>query len=79
MEPELLIDGAHTADDFAAASERVIAACVAALWARRVPLEACLLKPQMVVQVGRALRWGGTCRLCHPNLLEEPDIGCDPA
>jgi hypothetical protein len=34
------------------ASERVIAACVAALWRRDVRLEACLLKPQMVVQVG---------------------------
>ena len=50
VEPELLIDGPHSADAFGAASERVIAACVAALWRRGVALEATLLKPQMVVQ-----------------------------
>ncbi|KAI8464893.1 MAG: fructose-bisphosphate aldolase [Monoraphidium minutum] len=50
VEPELLIDGPHSAEVFAEASERVICACVAALWRRGVALEACLLKPQMVVQ-----------------------------
>ncbi|GBF90781.1 fructose-1,6-bisphosphate aldolase [Raphidocelis subcapitata] len=50
VEPELLIDGPHSAETFAAASEKAIAACVAALWRRGVALEACLLKPQMVVQ-----------------------------
>jgi hypothetical protein len=51
VEPEILIDGPHSAEAFAAASERAIGACVAALWRRGVALEACLLKPQMVVQV----------------------------
>ena len=51
VEPEILIDGAHTAEQFSAASERAIGATVAQLWRRGVLLEGCLLKPQMVVQV----------------------------
>lgn len=54
VEPEILIDGPHTAAVFAQASERVIGACIAALWRKGVALEACLLKPQMIVQVSNA-------------------------
>ncbi len=49
VEPELLIDGAHTIERFAAASEEVITCCVQHLKQRHVCLEACLLKLQMVI------------------------------
>ncbi len=49
VEPELLIDGAHSPEQFAAASQRVISACIAQLWRRNVQLEATLLKPQMMI------------------------------
>ena len=94
VEPELLIDGSHTIEQFAAASEHVISRCVAHLWQKGelngtcmtlraavaltaslpclwdaeecsrllpqcfpicpagVQLEACLLKPQMVIPGG---------------------------
>ncbi|DBA99911.1 hypothetical protein WJX77_001277 [Trebouxia sp. C0004] len=49
VEPELLIDGDHTIERFAAASEEVITCCVQHLQQRHVCLEACLLKLQMVI------------------------------
>ncbi len=49
VEPELLIDGDHTLERFAAASEEVITCCVQHLKRRHVCLEACLLKLQMVI------------------------------
>lgn len=49
VEPELLIDGEHDQAAFAAASERVISACVAQLWRQGVLLEGMLLKPQMIL------------------------------
>lgn len=51
VEPEVLIDGPHSAAAFGAASERVIGACVTQLWRAGVQLEGCLLKPQMVIPV----------------------------
>jgi fructose-bisphosphate aldolase, class I len=69
VEPELLIDGAHDAAAFEAASARVISSTVAELWRQPgVSLEGLLIKPQMVVPgaqwqpptpVGRGLGWGG--------------------
>ena len=49
IEPELLIDGDHSMDRFAAASEQVIACCVKYLREQGVCLEACLLKLQMTI------------------------------
>jgi len=61
VEPEVLIDGGHSIGQFADASQRVVAACVAQLWRKGVQLEACLLKPQMAISVSeRAANW-----CCH--------------
>jgi len=49
VEPEVLIEGDHSAERFAEASQMVIAECVKALWAKNVVLKGCLIKPQMVV------------------------------
>jgi fructose-bisphosphate aldolase class I len=50
VEPELLIDGAHNAAAFEAASARVMSSTIAALWRQPgVSLEGLLIKPQMVV------------------------------
>ena len=49
VEPEVLIDGSHGMARSGAVSERVLQACVAALWQRPVTLEAVLLKPMMVL------------------------------
>ena len=49
VEPELLINGDHTMDKFAAESARVIQCCVQHLRQRNVCLEACLLKVQMII------------------------------
>jgi fructose-bisphosphate aldolase, class I len=49
VEPELLVDGAHSAVDAEAATVRVLSACISALRRRGVVLEATLLKPQMAV------------------------------
>jgi len=49
VEPELLIEGDHSARAFAEASQRVIAECTKALWAKGVRLEGALLKPQMMI------------------------------
>ncbi|KAG2500563.1 hypothetical protein HYH03_001334 [Edaphochlamys debaryana] len=49
VEPEILIDGSHSQERFGAVTERVVGACVAALWKHGVSLEGCLLKPQMVI------------------------------
>ena len=49
MEPEVLVDGSHGIARSGAVAERVLQACVAALWQRPVVLEATLLKPMMVL------------------------------
>lgn len=50
MEPEILIDGDHSIQTSADVSQRVISACVAALWQQPgISLEATLLKPQMCI------------------------------
>lgn len=49
VEPEVLIDGGHSIARSGAVAERVLQACVAALWQRPVTLEAALLKPMMVL------------------------------
>ena len=49
VEPELLIDGDHSMERFAAASEQVISCCVKHLKQKAVCLEACLLKLQMII------------------------------
>ncbi|KAK9839825.1 hypothetical protein WJX81_004472 [Elliptochloris bilobata] len=49
VEPEVLIDGSHGIERSGAAAERVLQACVAALWRSNVVLEATLLKPMMVM------------------------------
>ncbi|GIM01270.1 hypothetical protein Vretimale_6050 [Volvox reticuliferus] len=49
VEPEILIDGAHSQARFGVVTERVLGATVAALWRHGVALEGCLLKPQMVI------------------------------
>ena len=49
VEPEVLIDGGHGIERSGAVAERVLQACVAALWRRSVLLEAVLLKPMMVM------------------------------
>jgi fructose-bisphosphate aldolase class I len=51
VEPEVLIDGTHSAAEFGQACERVIGATVAQLWRQGVQLEGCLLKPQMIIKV----------------------------
>lgn len=49
VEPEILIDGAHSQDESAAVARRVIAACYDALRKEDVLLPATLLKPMMVM------------------------------
>ena len=49
VEPELLIDGAHSIERFAEASEEVIQCCVKHLKQQGVCLEACILKLQMII------------------------------
>ncbi|GFR50055.1 hypothetical protein Agub_g12196 [Astrephomene gubernaculifera] len=49
VEPELLIDGDHSQERFAAASQQVLSAVVSCLLSSGVALEGCLLKPQMVL------------------------------
>lgn len=49
VEPELLINGNHSLEKFAAESERVIQSCIQHLRQRNVCLEACLLKLQMII------------------------------
>eukprot|EP00882_Tetradesmus_deserticola_P012056 GHRQ01012770.1.p2 GENE.GHRQ01012770.1~~GHRQ01012770.1.p2 ORF type:complete len:178 (+),score=55.05 GHRQ01012770.1:560-1093(+) len=56
VEPEVLIDGAHSAAEFGRVSERVIGATVAQLWRQGVQLEGCLLKPQMIIKVGSSVQ-----------------------
>jgi fructose-bisphosphate aldolase class 1 len=51
VEPEVLIDGTHSAAEFGQVCERVIGATVAQLWRQGVQLEGCLLKPQMIIEV----------------------------
>jgi fructose-bisphosphate aldolase class 1 len=51
VEPEVLIDGTHSAAEFGQACERMIGATVAQLWRQGVQLEGCLLKPQMIIKV----------------------------
>jgi fructose-bisphosphate aldolase, class I len=41
VEPELLIEGVHTAQEFAAATERTLGAVYAALSSAQVHLEVC--------------------------------------
>ncbi len=48
VEPEILIDGTHSIDQCAAASEEVFAAVMAALLHQKVIIEGILLKPNMV-------------------------------
>lgn len=48
VEPEILTDGNHDINVCAEASERVFAACMAALQHHKLILEGCLLKPNMV-------------------------------
>jgi len=54
VEPEILIQGPHSAQVFGGVTERVIGATVAQLWQKNVQLEGCLLKPQMVIPVSTA-------------------------
>jgi len=54
VEPEILIDGDHTIETCATASERVFAAVMKALLDQKVIIEGCLLKPNMITP-------GSTC------------------
>lgn len=68
VEPEVLIDGGHSAAEFGVVSERVISETVVQLWRQGVQLEGCLLKPQMVIKVGaRAQAPGGGRRAALHN------------
>eukprot|EP00775_Hariotina_reticulata_P012049 gene12049-12191_t len=49
VEPEVLIDGSHSAATFGEVTERVIGATINQLWRQCVLLEGCLLKPQMII------------------------------
>eukprot|EP01026_Neomeris_dumetosa_P034768 TRINITY_DN27864_c0_g1_i2.p1 TRINITY_DN27864_c0_g1~~TRINITY_DN27864_c0_g1_i2.p1 ORF type:complete len:251 (-),score=27.26 TRINITY_DN27864_c0_g1_i2:291-1043(-) len=49
VEPEILIDGDHDITKFAQVSEQVLTTCITHLWKQNVVLEACLLKPQMII------------------------------
>uniref|UniRef100_A0A061RDV5 Fructose-bisphosphate aldolase n=2 Tax=Tetraselmis sp. GSL018 TaxID=582737 RepID=A0A061RDV5_9CHLO len=49
VEPEILAEGAHSIDDCAAATERVLSATFKALLDHKVMLEGILLKPNMVL------------------------------
>jgi fructose-bisphosphate aldolase, class I len=49
VEPEVLMDGAHTIERCEAVTERTLRLVFAALAAQRVPLEQILLKPNMVL------------------------------
>lgn len=51
VEPEILIEGPHSAAVFGGVTERVIGATMAQMWQKGVQLEGCLLKPQMVIPV----------------------------
>lgn len=48
MEPEILSDGPHSADECQRVTERVLSAVFAALHKNNILLEGCLLKPNMV-------------------------------
>lgn len=48
VEPEILIDGEHSIDVCADASERVFGAVMKALLDHKILIEGCLLKPNMV-------------------------------
>jgi len=50
IEPEILQDGAHTIEECAAVSERVLAAVMKAMLDQRLCIEGCMLKPNMVTQ-----------------------------
>jgi fructose-bisphosphate aldolase class I len=65
VEPEILIDGSHSVELFAEVSERVLGAVFAALAEARVPLEGCLLKPQMMMAGTEA-----AVRHTQPQLVE---------
>lgn len=60
VEPEILIEGPHSAGVFGGVTERVIGATVAAMWREGVQLEGCLLKPQMVIPVSYYEVLGGS-------------------
>ena len=49
VEPEILMDGAHTIEDSYRATERTLSVVFYQLLAQRVPLEQILLKPNMVL------------------------------
>ncbi len=49
VEPEVLMDGAHTIETCYEVSHRTLAAVFAALRKQRIPLEQILLKPNMVI------------------------------
>lgn len=65
VEPELLMEGNHSAAEFGATSERVIGETIAALWREGVQLEGCLLKPQMIIAVR-----GAVLLCCSSNVAE---------
>jgi len=50
VEPEVLVDGPHTIEDCAKASEKVFAAVMKALIDQSIILEGMLLKPNMITQ-----------------------------
>jgi fructose-bisphosphate aldolase class I len=56
VEPEILIEGPHSAAMFGGVTECVIGATVAQMWQKGVQLEGCLLKPQMVIPVSLFFR-----------------------
>ena len=48
VEPEILSDGPHSADECQRVTERVLSAVFSALQKNHILLEGCLLKPNMV-------------------------------
>jgi fructose-bisphosphate aldolase class I len=54
VEPEVLMDGAHSLDRCAEVTEQVLAVTFDELFAQRVPLEGMVLKPNMVISGKKA-------------------------
>ncbi len=68
VEPEVLMDGAHSIDDCATVTEAVQRAVFAALYRHNVALEHILLKPNMILPGQEASR-------CSPDEIAEFTLG----
>ncbi len=78
VEPEVLMDGAHTLEQCRAVTEETLRAVFDQLYAQRVLLEGMILKPNMVLPGLSCQRAGsgGRCRRCHRTMSAARRPGC---